>query len=472
MRLLERKKKTSSFGFAFFFFGLTLMTMLFHAYNYPYYNLEQGIIDITWASIAKVVFVITDWVNDILFGYLSEKTKSKWGKRLPWLVYGSIFIPLFVLLTYSISKYTGFSPSGIAWYYIIISVCFENASTVMYTNYNALFPTLFTSTNERAKTSAFIHIFEALAMAVCFIATPLLREKIFIADNGTDYLKIGIIYMAVYYISLIVMICSTRFSDDVKAEQNDKAKYSIRSTLKDAFSDKSFVFFHLAQSCYKAIMAIISALYAMYFTYCLKNISGTQQSILFACAFASLFLFIPIWRLLLKRFSAVTLWQVAYAVMPFFLLLLLIPNNFITGVIVFSIICAGDGVFLISPDIINATIIDMDRLKHHVSREASLGSVGNLIEGISVIISSLVTIVFTSLTGYKSGTNPGPNPEMTFRLVFGEMLPIIGLCGGLFAQIYVKVSKTDRLVLHALKRKSLDDTTEVSITEVLDEIRK
>src|SRR5574344_1966454 len=129
MILLNLNKKTSSFRFAFFFFGLTLMTMLFHAFNYPYYNLEQGIIDITWASASKIIFTVVDWSNDIIFGYLSEKTKSRSGKRVPWLVCGSIFIPLFVILTYVIDKNTGWSPSGVAWYYIIISVSMENAST-------------------------------------------------------------------------------------------------------------------------------------------------------------------------------------------------------------------------------------------------------------------------------------------------------------------------------------------------------
>ncbi|MCI2068181.1 MAG: MFS transporter [Bacilli bacterium] len=459
--LLKRQKKTSPLGFAFFLFGLTLITQLFHAYNYPYYNLN-GLIDIAWASVAKIIFVIADWLNDLIFGALSEKTKSKYGKRIPWLIWGSFFIPLTVILTYVVNQGTPFSPVGFAIYYIIISVAFENASTVMFTNYVALYPTLFVTNNERSKTSAYKHIFEALAMAGCYMLTPLLRD-----DLKLSYVSIGFIYSAVFFISLFIMLKSSRISDDVKAEKDDINNFNIKDTLKDAFTDKGFIFFNLAQSCFSAVLALVVTLYKMYFTYVLGGVQGIQESIIFGCLFGSVLIFIPFWKFIIGKIGFLKVWVLAYCLLPIFLLTFLLPNSYATALPVFSLVGVVYGALMISPDMIYAEIIDIDRIKHHMSREAALGSIANLIGRFSVILSTIATIILTQFTGYESGENPGTNPALTFRLAFGVMMPIIALIGTIFAFLYVKASRRDRIVLHELKRTSLENTTEVDISEII-----
>jgi len=129
------------------------------------------------------------------------------------------------------------------------------------------------------------------------------------------------------------------------------------------------------------------------------------------------------------------------------------------------------GGVLLTPDMILAEIIDIDRLKYHVSREAALGSMGTFLSRTSVIIAAIVTALLTASFGYKSGANPGPNPAMAFQVTFGIMLAVIGLLGTLFASLYVKISKKDRLLLHKLKRIDSNKTTEVNISEIINETR-
>lgn len=460
-RILKREKPTSSIGYAFFLFGLTLLTQLYHGFNFNYY-LESGLVVISYATICKIVFVIVDACNDMLFGALSEKTKSKYGKRLPWLIYGLLFLPLFICLTYAINKRTNFSEVGFFLYYLIISILLENASTVIYTNYNALFPNFFTTGSARQKTATYKHAFEIAGMIVCYLLTPIL-----VNDAHIPYWAVGIFYTVVYICTFITFISSSRFKDDLEAENLQREQFKVRTTFKDLIKEKPFLMFNLAQSCFQAILAIVVSLYPMYCKYVLKLETGWQQSLVLGCLFVSLMVSLPIWYFLMKKFSHTKIYIISYAGTPLALLLLLVPNNYIVGCILCCFIGPFLGGLMVSPDLIGADLIDIDKLKHHTSREAMMGSISSLIGRVSVILSAVATAILASAFGYQNGDNPGNNPELAFRICFGVMLPIVAFIGLIFAILYLYFSKNDRRVLKALKLKESDITREVNLNDIV-----
>jgi len=464
MKLGTSKRHSSSIGFAAGLFGVTLITQLFHGFNLSYWT-ETGMVTMMWATVCKIIFVVVDSVDDILAGILSEHTKSKWGKRIPWLVFGCVWVPIFVILTYAVNLYSGFSSVGFVVYYIIISIFVENANTIFYTNYNSLYPTLFTTTASRNKTATYKHILEILAMAACYFFTPILVDNL-----GLSYYMVGIIYGVVFLLCVFIMIRSIKVEDDVKAQIATPVKYSFKKMFKEMMGNKAFVIYNIAQSFSIAIFAIIVSLYPMYCKYVL-GVSGWQQSIVFMCLFATLFISIPIWSKLISKFGFVKIWLISYILLSVSMFLLYFADNFVSGCIACALIGPMYGGVLLTPDMILAEIIDIDRLKYHVSREAALGSMGTFLSRTSVIIAAIVTASLTASFGYQSGINPGPNPALAFRVTFGIMLAVIGLLGTLFAWLYVKISKKDRMLLHNLKRIDSNKTTEVNISEIINETR-
>jgi GPH family glycoside/pentoside/hexuronide:cation symporter len=463
--LLKRTKKTSPIGFAMGLFGLTLITQLFHAYNLSYYT-DSGMVNMFYATICKIVFVIVDWLDDLLFGAMSEKTKSRFGKRLPWLIWGAVWLPISVILTYVVNTQSNFSMFGFFIYYLVISISVELISTVLYINYNALYPTLFSTTSSRSKTSTYKHIFEILAMGVCYICTPILTH-----DLGLNYAMVGVIYGSVYLIAFAISIGSMKIKDDILSASYNDDKYSLKAALKDSFHNKPFILYNIAQSFFAAILAVVVSLYPMYCKYVL-TVAGWQESIVFACFFFSLLISIPFWYFLIKKIGFIKVWLISFSILPVSLLMLLFPSSFVTGVVVCSIIGPSFGGLMLTPDMLFAELIDIDKIEHHVSREAILGSIGSLIGRASIIIAAIVTALLTLAFGYNSGSDPGPNPELAFRVSFGAVLPIVALTGTVFAFIYVKKSAKSRMLLHELKRMSVDETTEINISEVINATRK
>ncbi len=47
------------------------------------------------ASVVWIIFAIWNAFNDPLFGYISDRTRSKLGRRIPYIRYGSFFTRLF-----------------------------------------------------------------------------------------------------------------------------------------------------------------------------------------------------------------------------------------------------------------------------------------------------------------------------------------------------------------------------------------
>ncbi len=427
------KKRTSPFRYSSGLFALTLLTQLFHGFSYTYYVDQAALITINLATLAKIIFVIVDGLNDVLFSVLSDKTKSRWGRRLPWLVTCMPFLALSVILTYTISPETGFSTIQFFIYYLVISITFENFSTIMYTNYYALYPVLFVEKEERGKVSSIRHSLELIGMAICLMATPYLVDLI-------GYVGLGFIYGAIYIAVMIYCITGIDFK---QAEDNINTRpFSFKQTIKDAFTNKSFLIYNIAVSFNQACLGVLVTIYPLYAKYVL-GVNSLEQGILMGVLFLAVIISVFAWYKAMQKWGFRNCWKVSYLIFPFLLAALAIPHDFISGLITVIVVGPGVGGIMITPDLMSAQIIDIDKKKHGVSREASFLSMGSVLQRFSVAISAIFMSLVSSIFGYVDGNNPGPNPDLTFRVVTGAMLPIIGLFGSMAAIIYLYLSKKD-----------------------------
>ena len=457
-------KPTSPMGYAIMIFGMAFLTQLFYAYNLSYYT-SLGLITLYWAGICKIIFTVVDWLDDLAFGALSERTHSKWGKRIPWLLGVFFLMPLFVILTYAVDKGTPFSLSGFILYYLLISIFQEFTSTAFYTNYSALFPTLFRSTDSRSKAAFFRHILEILGVCLCYILTP-----IFTDDLGFSFWEVGLMFTGVYVVCYFIGLRSININDDITSEKVNNQKYSFKDTLKDCLTDAPFIIYNLSVSCFSSALAVAVSLYPLYCEYVL-DVSGWQQAITMGSLFIVAVISIPLWYILVRKKGFIKTWLLSYGLSAFALFLLAVPNDFISGTICASAIGLCFGGLLICPDMIGAEIIDIDKIKHHVSREAAIGSVASLVGRFIIILSTVVSTIVPSKLGYVSGTDVGPNPAWAFKVTLGIILPCFLLLGFILAIIYVKISKKERMALHELKRADSDKTTELDIRDIINETR-
>lgn len=107
-----------------------------------FYYIDELGLAVAMAAIINIVYSIWDAVNDPLAGFLSDNTRTRWGRRGPWLLAGLPFYAGSLVLVYAVPE-PFLRGNELFWYALLVFILFEGARAVMSVNYSALFPELF-----------------------------------------------------------------------------------------------------------------------------------------------------------------------------------------------------------------------------------------------------------------------------------------------------------------------------------------
>ncbi|HHP7231325.1 MAG TPA: MFS transporter [Xenococcaceae cyanobacterium] len=101
---------------------------------------------------------IGDAINDPIAGILSDRTRTRWGRRIPWMLWGTIPFGIFFFLQWLVPEFHS-DPEINQWYlfvyYIVIATLFNIAYTAVNLPYTALTPELTQDYNERTNLNSF-----------------------------------------------------------------------------------------------------------------------------------------------------------------------------------------------------------------------------------------------------------------------------------------------------------------------------
>jgi len=104
------------------------------------------------AGLILLVGKIFDAINDPIIGVLSDRTNSKMGRRLPWMIYAAIPFGLTFLAQWIVPST---DKMVLFWYYVIIGIVFNTFFTAVNLPYTALTPEITQDYNERTSLNTF-----------------------------------------------------------------------------------------------------------------------------------------------------------------------------------------------------------------------------------------------------------------------------------------------------------------------------
>ncbi|MEL6927849.1 MAG: MFS transporter [Cyanobacteria bacterium J06600_6] len=137
---------------------------------------------------------IGDAVNDPIAGILSDRTRTRWGRRIPWMLFGAIPFGIFFFLQWIVPSFSA-DPDVNKWwlfaYYIIVATLFNLAYTAVNLPYTALTPELTQDYNERTNLNSFRFAF-SIGGSILSLALAQIIFQVY-EDPKEQYLVLGIV---------------------------------------------------------------------------------------------------------------------------------------------------------------------------------------------------------------------------------------------------------------------------------------
>ena len=215
------KPSLKSFNYAIGMFGTSIPINMLKTYAAFFYIDSLGL---TTAQFALMTFIYTfiDALDNPIYGFLSDRTRSRWGRRRPWLVIGTPLLVLGLIGFYSPPAFLG--NNSLVVYCMLFYMLTGTLDSVINANYGALFPELFRDDTARANTNALRQAFQLVAMIISIALTPMVTDAL-------GYSRTAIIYGLLGGVVILYMSFTSRETHVHADEEKPRLLDSIRSLV-------------------------------------------------------------------------------------------------------------------------------------------------------------------------------------------------------------------------------------------------
>jgi GPH family glycoside/pentoside/hexuronide:cation symporter len=395
---------------------------------YAYYFLYLGVpLSPLGISLVLLIYGIWDALNEPLIGHISDLTRSRWGRRKPFIAFG--LIPL-VICSYLIYTPPINDPLICTIYLIIMLVLYETFVTMVITLWFALYPELTLDQNERLAISRFKEIFGVIGLILGLAIAPLIAGSF--SDPMLGFSLMGLI---LGIITALTMLPTLLFIKERKEYQTTKEnKIGFLKSMKISLKSKSFVCFILVQFLLQLSYSVVLSGLPLFFEGVLGMGSSEwaiQMLLIFCVVIPGLYVWIKIAE---KKGTRYALF-ISMLCFCFTFPLVFLVYSPTTMLIVLLIAGFGLGGLMLFPTVLLSDVIDEDHTKTNERREGIFNGVSGVIVKSSNAISWLVLgIVLTIFQINRENVSPStitPLGELGLRILIG-IIPIIFIVLGMF----------------------------------------
>lgn len=424
-------KTTKPFRYAVGMFGTSLPINMFKTYALTFYVDMLGL-DIKKYSVVIMLYAFVDAVDNPVYGFLSDRTRTKWGRRRPWMVVGTPLLIIFFLLFYNVPSLISENGTYLFIYLLLTYILTGTLDSLINANYGALFPELFPDDKVRAKTNAMRQAFQLIAMVISIGLTPMITKMIGFSLTSLIY---GILALTV------ILYCSLGCHEKLELINSEKPHFW--PSLKALFINPKFWIFGFSNAFYAAAGSIIMQVFPLFVKYTLKLDSG-MTTVLMGSVFGATIISIGIWSLLAKRFKLLNLWKIALLMFTISFVPMYFVANLYGAIIVSMLVGICYGGVLASNDVIAAKIMDEDTAKYGVRREGIYSSAMGFMNRLNGLFVSFALFIASNMYGYVSGDNPGPNPGGAARFLM-VICPIVALVLGSTFALFMNFKDKEKM---------------------------
>lgn len=410
--------------------GISLTLTIISAYFAIFLTDVVGI-KASIGAIAIYIGLTWDYINDPIIGHLSDRTRSRWGRRRPFLLFGALPFALFFALMWWRPPIEG--KIALVVYYAVLYVLFEAAATFVYMPYMALTPELTQDYDERTAISTTRMFFSILGSLVAF-TIPLMIVSGFRPEHADRVLLMGVSFAIVSALPLLLVFFGTRERPEFMQQEQP----SIRQSIQAVRGNRPF-FFGLGIYLFTWVSFSILQVMLLYFIkYVVER--EAQSDLIMATIFVVAIIALPFWERVSRRLNkrlayiiGISFWGVVQL-----FIVTLTPSTSL-GLLLFMCVLAGIGVGAahILPWSIMPDAIEWGEWHTGERHEGVFYSLITLLQKVASSIAVPLALLVLDFTGYIPNSTSQPASVVTGIRILTGPIPAAMLCLGiLFASLY------------------------------------
>ena len=408
-----------SYGIAGVVDILSVWVLVSVAYNVFNMDLKMSP---TQVAIILMSLRLWDGIADPVMGWISDNTRTRWGRRRPYILIGAILAGVTYPLIWWFPR--GLTDGQIMGWVIGFGILFYTGFTIWAMPYQSLLMEMTPGYNERTRVAAVRGVFQTLAGLLVGFSWKLSLMECFYVDgaqspsNGMRYLSLGIAAIILLLGPIPAFFVKERYYES-NLTKNQK-KVSLLKGLMETLSCKPFlvmcgitILFLLGTSIFDSYGRYVGTYYVLGGDWDVAStyvVYGTVIYTAFSLAF------IPVFRKLSERIgktkclAIAMLLVLASGLSTWFTNTPKLPPLMLLNTVFIGIGYAG--LWLMIPSM-QVDVVDYDELQTGERREGSFASIFSWVLKLSFCIGFLISGPLLEWTGFDAALEE-PQPDRVY----------------------------------------------------------
>ncbi|TFG20697.1 MAG: MFS transporter [Promethearchaeota archaeon] len=406
--------------------GLQLTTGLFAAWTLTFYIKIVKIDFLLWA-LAWIIYLVWNAVNDPLFGFFSDNTNTKYGRRIPFImVCGPLMSISFVLLYLTPTD----SEQWVYFIWLLVTlIAYDSFFTIVGLCFNALMSELSIEPDERAKMNLFASIGGGLGLSITYALPILFIQNVQpYSQNRPIFLTIVIVVAILGAMFLSFTAFGIKERPELMPEEDENL--GLWQAMKTTLKNKSFLIFAVFNFMMTFVIVSVMSILPFYIQDVLQVSSESPLGSLPLILYLGFSLLgLPVGILMNQKYgNKHAIIYLSVVVITGFIMVT-VANDIIWASISFAIIGFGFSGQTVLVYTVLADVIDQDELETGVRREGMYFGTNALITKPAQSVAAAIAGLVFYLTLYNQDLGPGESQPAS--AIFGIKL-LMGLIPTIF----------------------------------------
>jgi len=385
------------------------------------------------AGTALMIGKIWDAVTDPTIGFISDRTRSRWGRRRPFMFVGSLFLFVTMVLMFTAPGYETQTQLFIWAAVMYCLLC--TAYTLVNIPYGALTPELTTDYNERTVLNAYRM---SSAVVGTLLGAGLVLPLVGMAATvKAGWTLSGTVMGAVMMVTALITVFSVR--EPVHKEA--PPAQNIFKSYAQVLGMKTFLTCLIPWTMHITGITIIQGALLYYYLYLYGTEAGFQLALI--SLLLTSMVFIPIWTVISKKIGKKLSYNVGMAIVSIAIFILFIIGHRIPvemSYIIMAIAGIGFATQYVMPYSIIPDVVEYDYAENGIRREGVFYGLWTLTSKIGQAFAIALSGWTLSVFGYIPDVAQTELSLLGIRLLCGP-IPVLFFITGIVVLTFYPISR-------------------------------